>query len=450
MIPRIGITIDESEQPYRKVTVQAVCDVVHPPGEDDMWRDLYRTITGRYTADWFVDEYVDGTDDQPRRSVRSTSTRRRRGCRRGACPSPARIVEASGRSGTSCPGRSGRVTISDSERTWLHALPKVELHVHLEGSMSVATVRELTERHGVDPTPVWPDGFPEAFSFDGFPSFAKQYFYGLSLLRSADDLATITDDLAATLAAQNVRYAEITTTAYTHFLDKHDRPGMSWGDYREGLDEGRRRAAARGVGIGWVVDIPRDLEMPHETVTIDFLESDQTPAGLVAIGLGGYEVGFPAAPYVDQFARAAAIGLPSVPHAGETEGADSIRQAVEALGAVRIGHGVRCLEDPAVVDLLVERRIMLEVCPTSNDLLQVVEHMEDHPLPALVDAGLRVCLNTDDPGWFATDLVSELVIATDVLGVSLEDHRRMQLDAISASFLPAASAMALATEVAAF
>ena len=330
---------------------------------------------------------------------------------------------------------------------WLHDLPKIELHVHLEGSMSVATVRHLTERHGVDPTPVWPDGFPEAFSFDGFPSFAKQFFFGLSLLRTGDDLATITDDLAATLASQNVRYAEITTTAFTHFLDRDDRPGMAWGEYRDGLNEARRRAAERGVEIGWVIDIPRDLEMPDQTVTIEYIESSETPDGLVAIGLGGYEVGFPAAPYAEHFARAVAIGLPAVPHAGETEGADSVRSAVEDLGAVRIGHGVRCLEDPSLVELLVERGIMLEVCPTSNDLLQVVDHMEDHPLPRLLDAGLRVCLNTDDPGWFATDLVTELQIASEVLGVSPERHAAMQLDAVAASFMSSEMAAALHQDI---
>ena len=333
---------------------------------------------------------------------------------------------------------------------WLTNLPKVELHVHLEGSMSVATVRALTELHGVDPTPVWPGGFPEAFSFDGFPAFAAQFFFGLNLLRTGDDLATITDDLATTLTAQNVRYAEVTTTAYTHFVDHDGRPGMTRSEYREGLDEGRRRAAARGVEIGWVIDIPRDLEMPDQTVTIDYLESGETPDGLVAIGLGGYEVGFPAAPYADQFARAAAIGLPAVPHAGETEGADSVRSAVEDLGAVRIGHGVRCLEDASVVELLKEREIMLEVCPTSNDLLQVVAQIEDHPLPQLIAAGLRVCLNTDDPGWFATDLVHELSVASEVLGVTREQHVAMQLDAVAASFAEHATKQRIVDQIATF
>ena len=313
--------------------------------------------------------------------------------------------------------------------------------------MSVDTVRELTLRHAVDSRPIWPEGFPQAFSFSGFPDFARQFFYGLSLLRTGDDLATIADALAATLAKQNVRYAEVTTTAFTHFIGRDDRPGMSRTEYREGLNEGARRAAARGVEIAWVIDIPRDLEMPDQTVTIEYLESQETPAGLVAIGLGGYEVGFPAAPYRDHFARARALGLGSVPHAGETEGADSVRQAVEVLGASRIGHGVRCLQDPAVVDLLIERGIMLEVCPTSNDLLHVVARIEDHPLRQLLQAGLKVCLNTDDPGWFATDLLTELNIASRLFGVEPEDHRRMQLDAVEASFLPAERKRAIQTEI---
>ncbi len=324
--------------------------------------------------------------------------------------------------------------LTSSDRAWISALPKVELHLHLEGSMSVDTIAALSQRHGVDPTVVWPDGLPERFSFDGFPDFAKQFFYGLSLLRTGEDLATITADMATTLADQNVRYAEVTTTAYTHFLGRDDRAGMSHTDYRDGLNEGRRRAAAAGVDIGWVIDIPRDLEQPDSTVTIDYLEGPNTPDGLVSIGLGGYEVGFPAEPYAEHFGRARALGLHSVPHAGETEGAHSVRAAIDDLGAERIGHGVRCLEDPDLVTELVDRGIMLEVCPTSNDLLQVIDQIEDHPLPALREAGLRVCLNTDDPGWFDTDLITELSIATRHLGVSAADHLAMQRDALAASF----------------
>jgi len=189
--------------------------------------------------------------------------------------------------------------------------------------------------------------------------------------------------------------------------------------------------------------------MPDQTVTIDYLESADTPDGLVAIGLGGYEVGFPAEPYAPHFERALALGLKSVPHAGETEGADSVRAAVEQLHADRIGHGVRCLEDPALVAHLAEQQIMLEVCPTSNDLLQVIETIDDHALPALLEAGLRVCLNTDDPGWFATDMNTELTVASQHLGVSPTDHLAMQRDALDASFAPHAVRASITAELAA-
>ena len=334
-----------------------------------------------------------------------------------------------------------------STDSWLADLPKVELHVHLEGSMSVETVRSLSDRYGADYADIWPDGFPDRFSFDGFPSFVAQYLFGMSLLRSADDIVQIIDDLAVSMADQNIRYAEVTTTAATHFMSSAGHPGLSWEEYRAGLDAGRAAASARGVEIGWVIDIPRDLEGPDETATIDYLESAHTPAGLVAIGLGGSEVGYPAAPYREVFARAAALGLPSVPHAGETQGAYSVRAAIEELGAVRIGHGVRCLEDDSLVEMIRSREIMLEVCLTSNRLLDVVPSVAEHPLPALFAAGLRVCLNTDDPGWFATDLTTELELASTVFGITRQQHLAMQLDAVAASFMSTTDKRAIAAEI---
>lgn len=327
---------------------------------------------------------------------------------------------------------------------FLHRLPKVELHCHLEGSMSSTTVHALAARHDADHTGVWPGEIPEHFSFSDFPDFGRQYLFGLSLLRDEEDLARATDDLAEILAAQNVRYAELTTTAYSHLHVGSMAPEV----YRDGLNEGRRRAAERGVGIGWVIDIPRDLEMPDSMITVEYLESDFTPDGLIGIGLGGYEVGFPAAPYAEHFARARALGLHSLPHAGETEGADSVRQAVDDLAAERIGHGVRVLEDPELTRRLADTGLFCEVCPTSNRLLGVVDSLDDHPLPRMIEAGIRVSLNTDDPGWFDTDLMTELGIGSDVLGLSQSDHVRLQQDAVAASFAPADVKQAISNELA--
>jgi adenosine deaminase len=310
----------------------------------------------------------------------------------------------------------------------LRTMPKIELHLHLEGSMSPSTVRSLVERHGADATTVWPAGVPEVFSFADFPDFVHQYLFGLSLLRSADDLAATAENLAADLARQNVRYAEITTTAFTHF-----RGGMTQDEYCSGLDEGRRRAAARGVEIGWVFDIPRDLEPPDVTTTIEFVET-MAPEGTVALGLAGLERGFPAGPFAPHFDRARALGLGAVPHAGETAGPDSVRSAIDDLGATRIGHGISALDDPELIRQIVDQGVFLEVCPTSNALLGVVPSLAEHPLPRLVDAGVRLCINTDDPGWFATDLVTELRHGTELFGIDAEQQVRMQRDALDASF----------------
>jgi aminodeoxyfutalosine deaminase len=326
---------------------------------------------------------------------------------------------------------------------WIAGLPKVELHVHLEGSLSPTTMSLLAARHGVSTAEIWPGGLPERFSFDGFPDFARQFQFGLKLIKTGDDLETIVVAMAQQLAQNNVRYAEVTSTVYTHITS-----GLAAADYGQALSSGRKRAEAEhGVLLNWVIDIPRDLEMPGSTITSDFLASKHAPDGLISIGLGGYEVGFPPEPYADDFARARALGLHSVPHAGETEGADSIIGALDELGAERIGHGVRCLEDESLVHRLVDSGTTLEVCLTSNVLLSVTSSIEAHPLRTLIEKGLRVTLSTDDPGTFATDMNTELLLAHNHHGVSLEQLRDLQLTALNASFLDPTNRAMIANQI---
>jgi aminodeoxyfutalosine deaminase len=326
---------------------------------------------------------------------------------------------------------------------WIAALPKVELHVHLEGSMSPATVAALASDCGVDTRDVWPDGMPERFSFEGFPDFARQFQFGLRVLRTGAAIEAAIMALAQDLARQRVRWAEVTTTAFTHL-----QAGVQPSDYSAALNRGRTRAAAEhGVHLGWVIDIPRDLEQPGQHVTIEFLESSDCPEGVLAIGLGGYEVGFPPEPYAIDFARAKALGLASLPHAGETEGPASIVGALDHLGAQRIGHGVRCLEDYELVRRLADTGTHLEVCPTSNVLLHVVDSIESHPISALMDAGLSISVNTDDPGMFATDLVTELQLVHQVHGVDRSGLLKLQEAAINASLMPPALRSRLLAEL---
>jgi adenosine deaminase len=312
----------------------------------------------------------------------------------------------------------------------VRALPKVELHVHLEGSLSPTTIGELAGRHGVDVSVVWPDGLPERLSFVDFDDFIRQYAFGVTLLRSGDDVAAAVEGLARDLAANHVRYAEVTTTACLY----HHLCGMDPRDYRDGLDEGRRRARALGVELAWVVDIPRALEAPDEGWTAAFLAGPDVPDGVVGIGLGGPEVGFPAEWYEASFAAARALGLRSLPHAGETVGPESVVASLDVLRADRLGHGVRSVEDPELVRRLADTGVPLEVSPTSNLLLGVAPSMDAHPLRQLLDAGVRVSINTDDPGYFATDLTRELVLVAEHLDLSFAEVRDLELGALDASY----------------
>lgn len=289
----------------------------------------------------------------------------------------------------------------------LTALPKCELHVHLEGSLRPDTMRALAARHD---TSIHED-LGKAYEFGSFDEFVRLFMLGLSLLRDAEDFCAATVALATELAAQNVRYVEVTTTAFSHA-----RRGVPVEEYVAGLDEGRRRAGEMGVELAWVIDIPRSLEPPDSGFTADLLLSGRAPAGVVGIGLGGPEVGHPPNLYEASFRRAKAAGLLSLPHAGETAGADDMWQAVDLLEADRIGHGVRCLEDPRLVEHLATTGLPLEVCITSNLLLGVAPSVEEHPIRRLREAGVRLSVNTDDPGYFSTTLSDELGLAAGLLG----------------------------------
>jgi aminodeoxyfutalosine deaminase len=329
---------------------------------------------------------------------------------------------------------------------WLATLPKVELHLHLEGSIRPPLLLELARRNHVDVGADTVEDLAARYHFRDFLHFIELYLIGMSALRTGDDLLDAIDALALDLAGQHVGYAEVTTTAYLHHAN-----GMPASDYRAALDIGAQRARTdRGVELRWIVDIPRSMEAPERGWTADLVTGPDAPADVVAIGLGGPEAEYPAEWYEPSFARARAAGVPAVVHAGEVAGPASVVAALDVLGAVRIGHGVRSMEDPALVARLVDQATPVEVSVTSNILLGVFPSIADHPLPAMLEAGVNVSVNTDDPGYFSTTLTQELVIVHEQMGVPLAEIVDAQMRAIDAALCEPALKSALRGRLSAF
>jgi adenosine deaminase len=318
-------------------------------------------------------------------------------------------------------------------------MPKAELHVHLEGAIRPETLLQLARRHQVPLPANSVAGLREWYVFTDFAHFVQIYIKISECIRTPDDIELIAREFLAGQAAQNIRYSEVTYTAYTHYAQK----GLSFADQLAALNRARDWATSNlGVTMGIVIDIAREMPGSDSPLVADWAISAMGE-GVIALGLGGSEVGHPPEKHRAAFERARAAGLPSVPHAGETAGPSSIWGALRSLSAVRIGHGVRCLEDPALVAELRDRQIPLEVCPTSNVCLGVAPSMAEHPLPQLIEQGLYVTVNSDDPPMFNTTLTGEYLALAQVFQFDAPRLERLALNAVRASLLPPAQRAAL-------
>lgn len=322
-------------------------------------------------------------------------------------------------------------------------LPKAELHVHHVGSASVETVTKLAERHaGTTTVPSDPAELERFFEFTDFAHFVDVYLSVVDLLRTPEDLWTLTYDVGRDLAAQNVRYAELTMTPYTSMA-----VGIAAEAYVEAIEDARRRVEAdTDLTLRWCFDIPGESGVPAADVTLD-VALRLRPEGLVSFGLGGPEIGVPRPQFKPHFDAARAAGLHSVPHAGESTGAETVWDAIRFLGAERIGHGIAAATDPALMAHLAEHRIALEVCPTSNVRTRSVPSLEAHPLPTLVAAGVPVTINSDDPPMFGTTINQEYDVARELLGLDDAGIVALARNAVEFSFAPDAVKSSLHAEL---
>ncbi|MDO9485716.1 MAG: adenosine deaminase [Actinomycetota bacterium] len=312
---------------------------------------------------------------------------------------------------------------------YISGLPKAELHVHLQGAASVATVLELAKRHPGAGIPTLEEDLRRFYTFSDFAHFIEVYIAVNELVRTADDVQSLVFGLGRDLQQVQVRYAEVTVTPDSHLL-----VGIAPEALSRALDDGRQQVLEQfGVELAWVFDIPGELGLESGVRTIEWAEQ-HLPSASVGFGLGGPEIGVPRSAFAEVFARARALGLASVPHAGETTGPETIRESLTSLGAVRIGHGIAAAQDAELMTELVEKGIVLEVCPTSNVCTRAVVSLQEHPFPVLREAGVRLTLNTDDPGMFDTHLNKEYMIAHEVFGLDAAELTELARESVRASF----------------
>jgi adenosine deaminase len=308
----------------------------------------------------------------------------------------------------------------------LVTLPKAELHIHLEGSMRVDTVRDLADRRGVAP--------PSALDTEGIWRFADpahfidQYGAVCNLLHDLDEFHLIAYELSQALSAQGVRYAEVVFSPAQHA----GRLGDWYGPIEAVLDGFAAGERDTGVIARVEPDVIRDygLDLAEEVLQVAL---KYVGRGVVSINCAGSE-GPPIAPYADIFRRAVEGGLHSTPHAGEWSGPENVWATLEHLRPERIGHGVRSVDDPRLVERLADLGIPLEVCPTSNVATGACASLAEHPFPHLRDAGVVVTLNSDDPAMFGSWVSDEYRVARDAFGYEDADLADIAAAGMRASF----------------
>jgi aminodeoxyfutalosine deaminase len=318
--------------------------------------------------------------------------------------------------------------------TAIDALPKAELHVHLEGAIRAETAVELAARHGVR---LKADEVAARYNYSDFAGFLEAFKWVTSYLRTPEDYALITRHLAEELLRQNVVYAEVTISAGVML-----RRTQNVEANLAAIQETATSVPFSRLRLAWILDATRQFGT-DAAVDVARCAAQLQRLGVVAFGMGGDELSGPTANFRPAFDHARNAGLHLVCHAGEIGGPGLVREAIDLLGAERIGHGIAAMRDPALVEFLAARRIPMELCPTSNLCTGALSKqtnrpdatLNDHPLVAFVKRGLTVTLSTDDPAMFHTDLLTEYSQAAS-LGLTSQQLAQVAEQSFSASFLP--------------
>lgn len=329
-----------------------------------------------------------------------------------------------------------------SIESYIQAMPKIELHVHLEGSTRPETFLKLAKRHNIQLQADNLEGLNRWFQFTDFSHFLEVYFKIAESLKTPDDIELITREFLEGQASQNVRYCEVIYSPFTQYRLN----GIPFDEQLDALNRGRSQAEEKyGIECQFIFDISRETSPTEGEIVAEWAISAMDQ-GICALGLGGPEVGNPPEKFKAAFDLAYDAGLPAIPHAGETEGPASIRGALQWLHPVRIEHGVRALEDPDLVSVLKDLQMPLDVCPTSNICLKVFSSLDSHPLAQMIAKGLNVTLNSDDPPLFSTTLTREYLNAVQVMGLPMSELHQLVGNSINAAILSDEKKAALLAE----
>jgi len=320
------------------------------------------------------------------------------------------------------------MTTTRQSPSWYNRVPKVELHLHLEGAIPYDALWELVQKYGGDPEVPTLEAMLGRFEFKDFPHFIETWIWKNQFLREYEDFTFFAEAVARDLAGQNIRYVE----SFYSPPDFTDRHGLTTQKLTEAIRKGFCRVPE--VEINLVADLVRDFGPEKASVTL--AEVDEVKdKGVVGIGIGGSEQDYPPEPFQEVYEQARQFGFHTSAHAGEVAGAESVWGALCTLNVERIGHGTRAEEDEALLDYLAEHQIPIEMCPISNVRTGVVKSINEHPVRCYFERGLMVTINSDDPKMFDNSMAEEYQILEEQLGFSRDDIRTLILQGIQASWM---------------
>lgn len=322
--------------------------------------------------------------------------------------------------------------------SWFDAIPKVELHVHLEGAIPHEALYTLIQKYGGDPTVPNIQALNERFAYNDFPQFIVAWSWKNRFLREYEDFEFIAERTARDLASQNIRYAEMFFSP-SLFTGKGLRVQELTRAVRSGLSK------VPGIEIALIADLVRDYDPNSELACLHQLNEVKSE-GVTGIGLGGSEHEFPPAPFKKLFDTARAMGFHTNVHAGEAAGPESVWEAIHELKPERIGHATSAIRDPDLVEYILKNQIILEMCPISNLRTGAARSLKDHPINPFFKSGMMVTINTDDPRMFQTCLADEYRLLVETCGWTKAEICQVILNGIKFSWASEAKKLALIQE----